>query len=48
VLQHKGDAAGALREIETAKGYWKDADADLPELKTMSEVAVQLNGKKKG
>lgn len=46
VLQHKGDHAGALREVETAKRFWKDADRDLPELKTMAEVASRSNGAK--
>ena len=38
VLRHKGDAAGVAREIEAARGYWRDADPDLPELKRMKEV----------
>lgn len=33
VLRHKGDDAGAARAVETARGYWRDADPDLPELK---------------
>jgi tetratricopeptide (TPR) repeat protein len=45
VLQHKGDAAGALREIDTAKRYWKDADRDFPELKAMDEVATSVGRK---
>lgn len=46
VLQHKGDDAGALREIKEAKRYWKDADTDLAELKAMNEVA-RAKGKAK-
>jgi hypothetical protein len=33
VLRQKGDDAGAAREVEAAKRYWRDADPDLPELK---------------
>ncbi len=36
VLQHQGDETGALREVEAARGHWKDADPDLPELKRMA------------
>jgi tetratricopeptide (TPR) repeat protein len=35
VLQKLGDAAGAAREMEAARRYWRDADRDLPELETM-------------
>jgi tetratricopeptide (TPR) repeat protein len=35
VLRKLGDAAGAAREMEAAKRYWRDADRDLPELETM-------------
>jgi tetratricopeptide (TPR) repeat protein len=42
VLQHQGDAAGALREIDAAKRCWKDADRDFPELKAMDEVATSV------
>ena len=45
VLQHKGDAAGALREIDTAKRYWKDADRDFPELKAMDEVVAKTGSR---
>jgi hypothetical protein len=38
VLRHKGDAAGAARGMETAKGYWRDADRDLAELKQIAAV----------
>ena len=37
VLQHKGDEAGADREFETARRYWKDADKDLTELKEIDK-----------
>lgn len=43
VLQHKGEKEAALRALTEAKKYWKDADTDLPELKTMTEVAARLN-----
>ena len=33
VLRQKGDDAGAAREVEAARRYWRDADPDLPELK---------------
>lgn len=33
VLRHRGDAAGADRELDAARRYWRDADPDLPELK---------------
>jgi tetratricopeptide (TPR) repeat protein len=36
VLRHKGDEAGATREIDAAKRYWRDADPDLPELKQLT------------
>ncbi|HXV14533.1 MAG TPA: hypothetical protein VEC56_10045 [Candidatus Krumholzibacteria bacterium] len=36
VLDHKGDAAGAKRELEAARKYWRDADRDLPELKQIA------------
>jgi tetratricopeptide (TPR) repeat protein len=32
VLRHKGDAPGAARELEIARGYWREADSDLAEL----------------
>lgn len=32
VLRHKGDNAGAARELEIARGHWRDADSDLAEL----------------
>jgi tetratricopeptide (TPR) repeat protein len=42
VLRHKGDKAGVTREIEEAKRCWRDADADLPELKQItSETAAK-------
>ena len=36
-LRHRGDAAGVAREVEAARRYWRDADRDLPEFKTMAE-----------
>ena len=45
VLQHKGDSAGAVREIDIARRYWKDADSDFPELKAMDEVATSAGRK---
>ena len=35
VLKHRGDAAGYQRELEAARGYWRDADPDLAELKQL-------------
>jgi tetratricopeptide (TPR) repeat protein len=32
VARHRGDAAGADRALAAAARYWRDADADLPEL----------------
>jgi tetratricopeptide (TPR) repeat protein len=32
VARQRGDAAAAAREFGAAEGYWRDADADLPEL----------------
>jgi Tfp pilus assembly protein PilF len=32
VLRHKGDASGADRELKAARGFWRDADPDLPEM----------------
>lgn len=32
VLRRAGDAAGAARHLEAAKGLWRDADPDLPEI----------------
>ena len=46
VLKQKGDSAGALRELQAAKRYWKDADPDLSELKVMGHVAMELRGGK--
>ncbi len=45
VLQHKGDSAGARREIDLAKRYWKDADRDFPELKAMDEVVAKTGSR---
>ena len=36
VMQKKGDATGAVREMETARRYWNDADPDLPELSVVT------------
>jgi tetratricopeptide (TPR) repeat protein len=38
VLEHRGDAAGAARELEAARGFWRDADPELPELKRIAEM----------
>lgn len=38
VLRHRRDAAGARREMETARRYWSGADRDLPELKQMADL----------
>ena len=35
VLRHRGDEAGDRRKIEAARGAWRDADADLAELKLL-------------
>lgn len=35
VAQHNGDAAASRAEFDLAKRYWKNADADLPELKQL-------------
>ena len=39
VLEHKGDAAGAKRELEAAKRFWRNADRDLRELTQLDQVA---------
>ena len=39
VLRHKGDPAGADRELKAARGFWRDADPDLPELSPTSRPA---------
>ena len=36
MLKHQGDRAGHAREIELAKKYWRDADADLAERKQLA------------
>src|SRR5262245_49788618 len=36
VLDHRDDAAGAALEAEAARRFWRDADPDLPELKTLT------------
>lgn len=36
VLRHKGDDAGVAREVEAARGYWRDADPDLLDLKQIT------------
>jgi len=40
VLRHRGDAAGHRREIEAARGTWRDADADLAELKLLTTASA--------
>ncbi|MCI0585790.1 MAG: hypothetical protein L0323_02995 [Planctomycetes bacterium] len=39
VLRNKGDAAGAARELEAARRFWRDADPDLPELTQIAKAA---------
>ncbi len=43
VLQHKGDAAAAAREMEAARSAWAQADPDLPELRV---ITATLAGKR--
>lgn len=38
VLEHKGDVAGAKKEMTEARKYWGDADKDLAELKQIATV----------
>ncbi len=38
VLEHKGDVAGAKKEMTEARKYWRDADKDLAELKQIETV----------
>jgi len=40
VLRHRGDAAGDRREIEIARRHWRDADADLAELKQLTSAGA--------
>ncbi len=42
VLEHKGDIAAAKREMAEARKYWRDADADLMELK---EIATAMGSR---
>jgi tetratricopeptide (TPR) repeat protein len=44
VLRHRGDTAGAAREIEAARRYWRDADRDLPEFKKMADRDAPVRG----
>jgi Tfp pilus assembly protein PilF len=38
--EHKGDKAGALEMFATAEKFWRNADADLPELlETRARIA---------
>ncbi len=39
VLRQRGDAAGAGREFEAARRFWREADPDLPEL---SQITAAL------
>ena len=39
VLEHKGDAAAAKKELAEAKRYWKDADRDMAELKQVQTAS---------
>ena len=41
VADHRRDAASAAREFATAESYWKDADADLPELRLVRAKKAQ-------
>ncbi len=43
VLEQEGDVAGARREMEEARKYWRDADQDLPELK---QIAVAMGSRR--
>ena len=38
VLRQKGDPAGAARELEAARRFWRDADTGLPELVLIAEM----------
>ena len=38
VLQHKGDAGSAAKEVEVARRYWRDADKDLAELRELGSI----------
>lgn len=42
VLRHKGDAAGVERELDAAKGFWRDADSDLAELSEITTVKAAM------
>ncbi len=42
VARHKGDAEEARRRSEAAKGFWRDADAGLPELSQLESMAASL------
>jgi Tfp pilus assembly protein PilF len=39
VLTRKGDAKGAAREMDAARRFWRDADADLPEMARLNTEA---------
>ncbi len=40
VLQYRGDAAGAERELAEARRLWREADPDLAELRLMEATAA--------
>ena len=40
VLQYRGDAAGAERELAAARRLWREADPDLAELRLMEATAA--------
>jgi tetratricopeptide (TPR) repeat protein len=40
VARHKGDATGAARSMAAAARYWRDADADLPELAQVRQARL--------
>jgi hypothetical protein len=42
VLRHKGDTAGAAREFEAARHYWRNADPDLPELREITKAIAAV------
>jgi tetratricopeptide (TPR) repeat protein len=42
VLRQKGDAAGAAREMAAAQERWRDADADLPELRQIAAASAAM------
>lgn len=46
VREHQGNAEGMAQALNSASQYWRDADADLPELKLITEkIAVNQANK---